>query len=231
MRMRRTSHFGPALFRFLRDLAANNRREWFTENRTRYDEDVVLPARRFITDVGPHLRKISKKLVADPRPVGGSMFRIYRDVRFSKDKSPYKTHVGIHFRHADGGNVHCPGYYLHLEPGNVFAAAGIWHPEGPTLQSIRTHLAKNRAAWKKALEDPRFRARFTLSGDSLKRPPRGFDPDHPLIEDLKRKDHIAVTKIKQADVTASDFLERFIEICGDGKPYMRFLCRAIEVGF
>ena len=109
------TYFNRAFFRFLEDLKKNNQREWFQANKQRYEDEVRHPAQQFISDFGPQLHKISRHFLADPRASGGSMFRIYRDTRFAKDKSPYKTHVGIQFRHKQGKDVHAPGFYLHLE--------------------------------------------------------------------------------------------------------------------
>src|SRR5438045_6944819 len=121
-------HFTPKLFSFLRDLAENNDRGWFAANKERYERDVRGPALRFVSDFGPRLAKFAPSLAADPRPVGGSMFRIHRDTRFSRDKSPYKDHVGLHFFHQAAKKApSVPGFYLHLMPGQSFAAAGIWH--------------------------------------------------------------------------------------------------------
>ena len=123
------SAFAPALFRFLRDLRKNNDREWFLAHKDVYERDVNEPALAFISAFAAPLRKISPHLVADARPIGGSLFRIYRDVRFSNDKRPYKTHVGIHFRHRSAGDAHAPGFYLHLEPGSPIAVIRV----GPGL--------------------------------------------------------------------------------------------------
>ena len=116
------------LFGFLRELAENNDREWFQANRDRYREQVQEPLVAFIAAFSEPLSELAPRFVADPRPSGGSMFRIHRDVRFSKDKRPYKTHASAQFRHRRGRDVHAPGFYLHLEPGNVFAGAGMWRP-------------------------------------------------------------------------------------------------------
>ena len=111
-----SAHFTPALFEFLADLAVNNRREWFQANKNRYETHVKDALLAFVSDFGERLAEISPHMVADPRPSGGSMFRIYRDVRFSKDKSPYKTNASVHFRHEVGREVHGPGLYLHMQP-------------------------------------------------------------------------------------------------------------------
>ncbi len=225
------AHFSPALFQFLRDLEANNQRDWFQANKSRYEDHAKEPALQFISDFGPQLETISRHFAADPRPVGGSLFRIYRDTRFARDKSPYKTHLGIQFRHRQARDAHAPGFYLHLEPGQVMAAAGIWHPDSAAQKRIREAMVEEPDRWRQSVGDPRFAARFELGGDSLKRPPRGYDPEHPLIEDLKRKDFYGFTRLTQAQATADDFLLRFADACRDAAPLVRFLCRALDVPF
>lgn len=223
--------FGSGLFRFLKDLKANNDREWFQKNKARYEDELKEPALEFISLFGPRLRKISPHFRAIPKATGGSLFRIYRDTRFSKDKTPYKTHLGIHFRHKQAKSVHTPGFYLHIEPGEAFVGLGIWHPESPALRSIREAIVDDPAAWKRAKNAKRFREVFELSGDSLTRPPRGFDPEHPLIEDIKRKDFIGVTRLTQKQALAPDFLDTFSETCRAGAPLVRWLCGALDVPF
>ena len=223
--------FDSELFDFLRELRLHNRRDWFQANKERYEEHVKDPALRFISDFGPRLRKISRNYVADPRPVGGSLFRIYRDVRFSKDKSPYKTGVGIQFRHKQSKDVHSPGFYLHLEPDACFVGLGIWHPDAETLGQIRRYLVEDPTRWKRVIGGKRFRERFQLGGDSLKRAPKGFDANHPLIEDLKRKDFIASTQLAEDQVTGAGFLEAYEEICRSGAPLVHYLCDATGVPF
>ncbi|MGH7563673.1 MAG: DUF2461 domain-containing protein [Gemmatimonadota bacterium] len=219
--------FTRRTFDFLRELARNNDRAWFTENRDRYERDVKGPALRFVTEFAPRLRKISPHFRADPRPVGGSLFRIHRDVRFSKDKSPYKTHVGIRFPHVAGKDIHAPGFYLHLEPGEVFAGCGVWHPDGATLARIRESVAARPERWRRICDGKKFRGRFRLGGDSLRRAPRGVKPDHPLIEDLKRKDFIAVAELEEDAVLRPDFVIGFAGLCRDAEPFQRFLCDAL----
>ena len=123
------SHFDVALFAFLEALRSNNNRAWFQAHKQRYEREVRAPMLRFIGDVGPHLWQISPRFVADARPNGRSPFRVHRDVRFAHDKRPYKTNAGAHFRHEAGRDAHAPGFYLHLEPGRVFVASGVWHPD------------------------------------------------------------------------------------------------------
>jgi uncharacterized protein (TIGR02453 family) len=223
--------FSPALFAFLRDLRENNDRDWFKANKRRYEETVLEPALEFIADFAPHLLQISPHFLADPRPVGGSLFRIYRDTRFGKDKTPYKTHIGIQFRHEQGKDVHAPGFYLHLEPSSVFAGAGIWRPDSATLGSIRDAIAAEPERWTEAVQESRLGDRFRLEGDTLKRPPAGYDPAHPLIEDLKRKDFVAVTKLSEKTVTSPGFAEELAGAFQASAPLTRFLCDATGVPF
>ena len=217
--------FSPELFAFLRELAAHNDREWFAANKARYVAEVQEPALAFVEDAGLRFPgEVSEHFA-------GSLFRIYRDTRFSKDKTPYKTHVGIQFRHERNKDVHAPGFYLHLEPGSVFMACGLWHPERDTLHAIRTSIATRPAGWQAVVEDPAFRRTFRLGGEALKRPPAGFDPEHPLIEELKRKDFIANAALSESEATSSGFLSRFLGLCGEAGEFMGFLCRAARVPF
>lgn len=224
-------HFGPELFAFLRDLARHNDRAWFAANKERYERDARGPALRFISDFGAPLARLSAHFVADARPLGGSLFRIQRDTRFAKDKSPYKTQLGLHFRHSRGRDAHAPGFYLHLAPGNVFAGAGVWHPDAPALAAIRRALVDEPTAWKKAVAGKRFRAACALGGESLQRVPRGFAPDHPLADDLRRKDFIALAPFDERAVTAPDFLARFADFCRRAAPLNRFLAHALGLEF
>src|SRR6202158_4374126 len=224
-------HFKHSLFGFLEELQLNNRREWFEANRARYERDVREPMRTFISDFALRLRKISPKLIADPRPSGGSMFRIYRDVRFSPDKRPYKTNVAARFSHVMSRDVHAPGFYVHLDPSGVFCGAGIWHPDPATLASIRDFIVKHPAQWKRAINDAKFRRLCALEGDVLSRPPKGYDPGHPLIDDLKRKDFIAVTNLDLTDELSPLFIDRLTAACIAASPLMRFLTKALGLQF
>lgn len=217
------SLFTTSTFAFLRDLKANNDRDWFNANKDRYEEHVRLPAMRFIAEFAPHLSSISPHFVADPRPVGGSMFRIYRDVRFSKDKSPYKTHVGLQFRHADGKDVHAPGFYLGVDPGQCVAAMGSWHPESEALRRIRDFIVEDPDRWSEAAEP----SGFTWYGESLVRAPKGYDPAHPLIEHLKRKDFVLMVNLSDEEVASDGFVSRYADICGRGSEFIETLCEAV----
>jgi uncharacterized protein (TIGR02453 family) len=226
-------YFTPALFEFLHDLSENNDRAWFKANQERYEAVVRQPALAFIEDAGAPLYKVSRHLVADPRKVGGSLFRIQRDTRFARDKTPYKTHVGIHFRHvATREDVHAPGFYLHLEPRGSHAWLGLWHPSADRADAIRRAIVADPAAWKRAAYGKRFtEVHGALTGDSLTRPPRGFDATHPLIEDLKRIDFGAGVRLSQAEVTSAHFLDAYLATVRAGTPFMRFLCKALDLAF
>jgi uncharacterized protein (TIGR02453 family) len=224
-------YFTPATFAFLRDLAENNDREWFNANKDRYVENVQEPALEFIIDSAPYLEKISPHFRADARTVGGSLFRIHRDTRFSKDKTPYKTNTGVQFRHELAKDAHAPGFYLHIQPGECFVGVGLWRPETKVAYAIRETIADDPAAWKRASRGKKFTATYTLGGDSLTRPPKGFDADDPLIDDLKRKDFIASTRVTQKTVTSADFLDDYAAMCRDAAPFMKFLCGAVGVPF
>ena len=226
-----TRQFTPDLFRFLSDLEANNDRDWFSENKDRYIEAVQEPALQFINEFGPRLAKISPHFRADSRVQGGSLFRIYRDTRFSKDKTPYKTNTGMHFRHERSKDAHAPGYYLHLEPGECFMGVGLWRPETKVAYQIREAIAADPAGWKKAAQGKRFTDVYALAGESLKRPPKGFDPDHPQIDDLKRKDFMASTRLTQKQVTSDGFIDEFESYAKRATPFMAFLCAAVGVDF
>ena len=226
-----TQPIAPALFDFLRDLTANNERPWFEANKARYRAEVRDPMLDFIAAFGEPLAAISPHFRADPRANGGSLFRIYRDTRFSKNKTPYKTNAGAHFRHTAGKDAHAPGFYLHLEPGACFAGCGVWHPDGPTLAGIRDAIVDRPDEWQRITTAGAFLGTFELTGESLKRPPRGYDPDHPLIDDLKRKSFVAVTRFPEAEACQADFPDRFAGIARTGSPFMAFLARAVGVPF
>jgi uncharacterized protein (TIGR02453 family) len=220
--------FTPEFFRFFRDIARHNNKTWFTANKSRYETAVRNPSLAFVRAVGPKLEAISRHLVADPRPIGGSVMRIYRDIRFSRDKSPYKTAVGIHFPHEGTGGEedHLPGFFLHLAPEDSWVSAGMWQPDPARLLRIRKALVARPTEWKKVRS-----AVPELEGEALKRPPPGFDPAHPLIEDIKRKGFTTGLSIKDSVVTGRDFPGRFGSLCRSIDPLNRFLAKAVGVEY
>ncbi len=217
--------------RFLRSLKRNNRRDWFADNKDRYERVIVQPSLQLIADVHEPLLRLSPHFSAVPRKVGGSLMRIYRDTRFASDKTPYKTNIGIQFRHIAGRDVHAPGFYVHIEPGSVFLGAGIWHPEPRVARLIRDAICDNPAAWRRAISGKKFSAGFALTGASLKRPPRGFDKQHALIADLQRKDFIAVRNCEDSDIHEAKFAGEVVASMRTVAPLMRFLCAALDLPF
>lgn len=223
--------FPADLSKFLSELSKHNNRTWFKKNQGRYEASVREPALEFIAAMAVPLKRISPHFLATPKKVGGSLMRIHRDVRFSKDKQPYKTNVGIQFRHAAGKDVHAPGFYFHIDPYEVFLGVGIWHPDSPTLRAIRQAIDEDPRGWKRASQAKAFRSVYELAGESLKRPPQGFTAEHRLIEDLKRKDHIAGCQLEHDDLLHPSIVDVVSATFSKAKPYMRFLCEAIGVKF
>jgi uncharacterized protein (TIGR02453 family) len=224
-------YFTPDTFAFLRDLADNNDRVWFNEHKERYESSVRQPALDFITDFVEPLEALSPYFVADSRTVGGSLFRIHRDTRFAKDKTPYKLNTGMHFRHERAKDAHSPGFYVHLQPRSCFVGVGLWMPEPKVAYQIRTHIDENQAEWVAATRGGKFASLYHLGGDSLKRPPKGFDAEHSLLDDLKRKSFIATGPITQAEITKATFREDLAERFAVGAPLMQFLCAAVGVKY
>lgn len=226
-----TRYFTPRMFDFLRQLAAHNDRGWFGDHREDYERRLREPALRFITDVAPALADISPHLSADARKVGGSLLRIQRDVRFSADKSPYRTYLGIHFRHERWRETHTPSIYLALRPRGSYLGVGSWRPDAATTRAVRGAIADRADMWEKATRSEAFREVFALVGDELKRPPRGFDPHHRLVDDLRRKDFVGAASLSQRQISSGDFLERFVDYSRRAAPFLEFLCQAKGVPF
>lgn len=216
---------------FLQRLAENNNRPWFAEHKDQYEALVLHPALDFIAAMQPRLHAISDHFDAIPKRVGGSLMRIYRDTRFGKDKTPFKTNIGIQFRHQLGKDVHAPGYYLHIAPDGCFIGVGIWQPPSPALAAIREQIAEHPGRWQDAIGKVGFRRTFELSGASLKRPPRGYQADHAQIEDLKRKDFIALANLDAASVTSKHFAKEVASTFKQGSGFMQFLCQSLQVPF
>lgn len=223
--------FQEDFFRFFRDLENNNQRAWFNENKARYHESVVNPISAFIVDIAPGLKKISSHYVANPKPHGGSMFRIYRDTRFSKDKTPYKTHAGVQFRHEAGKDAHAPGFYLHLAPEGVFFGGGVWLPPNPVLNRVRDHIVDNARSWSRIRNDKRVVSSGGIRGDSLKRPPRGFDPEHRHIEDLKKKSFYVAIEVPAEAALEPDFIDQVSKGFKLAAPMVRFIDDALDLPF
>ena len=225
------AYFSKATFKFFTDLRKNNQREWFQTHKPRYIKYVRDPFLQFIADVDHDLPSISKHYFGDSRANGGSLFRIYRDVRFSKDKTPYKTWAGVRFKHQDSATQAAPTLYLHIQPGNHFMGAGIWHPATPVVNQIRDFIHNNPNAWNQLKQDKPFQDQYQLSGKSLKRMPRGYDAEHPLAEDLKRKDFVISTPLTDEQVLSEDFKKLFIRNSKIAAPFLDYLCAALDLDF
>ncbi len=223
--------FEPTLFEFLEELADNNTRPWFQTNKWRYDQEVLEPCLAFIRTFQPSLTKISKFFVASDRRMGGSLLRVYRDTRFLRGGEPYKTNVGIQFRHESARDIHTPGFYVHIAPDECFLAVGVWRPDHESLGQIRQAIIERPDRWRRARDDKKFRQYFDLEGGSLKRPPRGFPPDHRFVEDLKRTDVLGLHKLSEQDVLDKGFLDHVTTCFAASRPFMRFLCEALKAPF
>lgn len=226
-----THPIGPQLFTFLEELRDHNDRDWFQTHKLRYETDVRDAAVAWIEQLARPLSRSAPMLSVVAKRSGGSLMRIYRDTRFGKDKTPYKTNVGISLRHQADGNIHAPGVYIHLAPDECFVGAGCWRPERETLAAIRAAIHGDPAGWKKVRDQKRFRAAYDLAGERLKTSPRDYDKNHPLIDDLRRIDFIAVAPLTQEQVTADDATKHIVNLIRDAKPWMQFLCAAMDVPY
>jgi uncharacterized protein (TIGR02453 family) len=224
-------YFDAKTFRFLRALARNNSREWFEAHRGEYEARLRDPFLRLIGDLAPDLRTVSGHYRADPRGVGGSLFRIHRDTRFSNDKTPYKTWSGARFFHARHRELPSPSFYLHVQPGQCFVGAGLWHPEPETQRRIRQFIFDNPGGWKAATQAAAFRRRYDLDGESLVRAPRGYPPDHELIADLKRKNFVALAPLDDAVVLGPRLRQTVAGHFAGLAPFVDYLCAALDLEF
>jgi uncharacterized protein (TIGR02453 family) len=224
-------YFSDKTFTFLRGLARNNNREWFLKHKPDYEAHVRGPFQQLLTDLQPDLAAISPQFRADPRPVGGSLFRIHRDTRFANDKTPYKTHAGARLFHQRFREVDSPSFYIHIQPGHCFVGAGLWHPQAPTRRRIRHFRVDNPEAWRKAVHSPAFKRRFELGGELLTRPPRGYPADHPLIEDLKRQSFVGSTALDDSVVLGPQLRRSIAGALAGLAPLVDYLCASLDLEF
>lgn len=225
------TYFSPATFRFLRALARHNNRTWFKAHQDDYETHVREPYLQLIADLQAPVAKLSKHYRADPRKVGGSLFRIQRDTRFSGDKAPYKTWAGARIFHERRREIAAPSFYLHIAPGDCFVGAGLWHPENHTLRNIRGFIADNPASWKRAVQGRAFREHYEFWGESLSRAPQGFPADHPLLEDLKRKSYAAGVGFDDALACSPKLLPFVVDHFKRLAPLVDYLCAAQNLAF
>ena len=226
------TYFSDKTFKFLRGLARNNEREWFLAHKPDYEAHVREPLQRLVTDLQPDLAEVSLHYRADPKTVGGSLYRIHRDIRFSRNKTPYKTWQGMRLFHERFRETIAPLWYLHLQPGNCFIAAGIWRPESPALRQLRQFIVDNPAAWEAAAHAPAFRRRYRMSTDDmLVRPPRGFPEDFPRIDDLRHRNFIVLRDLPDTTVTGPRLRQVLARDLKATAPFMDYLCAALDLEF
>ena len=223
--------FSADLPGYLAALSAHNNREWFKANQARYEETVREPARALVRALSGPLAELSVHLIADDRKVGGSLMRVQRDTRFSKDKTPYKTNVGIQLRHGAGKDAHAPAVYVHLELGDGFVGFGLWQPPPDELARIRRFIVENWDRYSAIVEAPAMKQHFTQHGDSLKRVPAGFDASHASAEAVKRRSFIALRKLDFEVFQRADAPEVITALLADGREYLAFLCAAVGQPF
>lgn len=213
--------------KFLNRLKRNNNRSWFEEHKGEYESFVKLPMQSLIAALKPHFEKFAPEFDVNPKR---SMFRVYRDVRFSKDKTPYKTHVAAHFvLRGKPKGVEGSGYYLHIEPGEVFLGGGIYMPDSDQLKKIRRVIADQSRRFLLIVEDRKFKRRFgKIEGEKLRRVPQGYEPDHPMAEWLKYKQFFVGSGWPEARCHRRAFVNEIAKAFEDATPLVRFLNEAMS---
>ena len=227
-----SSYFSEASFKFLRGLARNNDKAWFNTHKQQYEDHVRQPFLRLLTDLQPDLAQISGHFRSDPKTVGGSLFRIYRDARFSTDKSPYKNWQGARLYHERRKQLPAPSFYVHLQPNESFVGAGLWHPEPDTQRRVRQFIFENPGSWKAAAHAPKFRKRFDFEeSEVLVRAPRGFPADFEFIEDLKHKNFVFWRSLDNATMTGPRLRQTLATDLAALAPFVDYLCAALDLEF
>ena len=202
------------VFNFLNQLKLNNNRDWFKKNKSLHDR-----SKKLVTN---YAEELFQQLKVDNQLDRVKVFRIYRDVRFSKNKTPYKTHFGISFHRIKP--KYRGGYYLHIEPGNSFIATGFWKPEKEDLLRIRKEIEADHSYFKNVVQHPTLNKKWgTLKGDTLKTAPKGFEKDHPGIEHLRFKQFIFMKKINDQEIVKANFNDWIKEQFKAAKPFVNFM--------
>jgi uncharacterized protein (TIGR02453 family) len=212
---------------FLRKLKRNNNRQWFEKHKEDFETDVKLPMQSIISSLQPYFDSFAPQFDINPKR---SLFRIYRDIRFSKDKTPYKTHVAAHFvLRGKPKGVEGSGFYLHIEPGEIFLGGGIYTPDSDQLKSIRRAIAERSKEFLMIVSDKSFVRRFKkIDGDKLQRVPRGYDPGHPMAEWLKLKQFFVGVEWKQEKCLKKSFIEEIAKVYEEATPLVMFLNDALK---
>lgn len=227
-----STYFTQHSFKFLRSLARHNEREWFLAHKADYDQHVRDPFLHLLTDLQPGLAQVSEHYRSQPGGNGGSLFRIHRDTRFANDKTPYKTWQGARLFHARGKQVEAPAFYLHLQPGASFVAAGVWHPQPETLRRIRHFIVDNPGSWKAAAHASAFRRRYDLDDEEmLTRMPRGFPADFEFADDLRRKNFAVYRTLDDETMTGPRLLRTLEADLKALGPFVDYLCAALDLEF
>ena len=227
-----SAYFSDASFKFLRGLARHNDKTWFAAHKAEYEEHVRQPFLRLIADLQPALAQVSTHFQADPRGVGGSLFRIYRDARFSNDKSPYKSWQGARLFHERRRQVAAPSFYLHLQPGASFIGAGLWHPEAETQRKVRQFIFDNPSSWQRAAHASALRRKFDFDqSEKLVRPPRGYPAEFDYIDDLKHRNWVMWRSLDDATMTGSRLRQTVASYLATLGPFVDYLCAALDLEF
>jgi uncharacterized protein (TIGR02453 family) len=209
---------------FLKKLRRNNNRDWFNRHKSEYEEYVKFPMQSLISALAPTIQEYAPELDVHPKR---SIFRIYRDTRFSKDKTPYKTHVAAIFTPKDGDRE-AGGMYLHIEPGEIYLGGGMYSISSDRLRSIRRAIAQDPDAFLKIVNERNFRKVYgTMSGERLSRVPQGFDRDHPMQEYLRMKQFYAGTSLGITPCYSAKFVSVIHTHFRTVVPLVRFLNSAI----
>lgn len=227
-----TTYFSDKSFKFLRALARHNEKPWFEEHRKEYEAHVRQPFLRLIGDLQPDVAAVSPHFRADTRTVGGSLFRIHRDARFSNDKSPYKTWQGARLFHERRRETAAPSFYVHLQPGGSFVGAGLWHPESDTQRKVRQFIVDNPESWKTAAHAKKLRKAFEFeTSEMLVRPPRGFDPQFEFIDDLKHRNWVFWRTLDDATMTGPKLRQTIAADLVTLAPFVDYLCASLDLEF
>ena len=213
----------PEAIAFLRNLKRNNRREWFQAHKDDYERFVKAPMAELVLSIGEGLRRIAPEIVADPKT---SLYRIYRDTRFSPDKTPYKTHAAAVFPVRGLPKHSGPGLYFHVSPDELLIGGGIYMPDPALLRAVREEIAAHPSAFLRVLEAPRFRKAFgQLEGERLKSMPKGFSAENPAAEYIRYKQFLFGQQMSPRIAASVRLLPTILDCFEKGMPLILFLAK------